>query len=83
MAVGEDLHLDMPRLLQVFLDQHPVVAEGRLRLPPCAGQRGGELRRLADHPHAAPAAAGRGLDQHRKADPLGLLEQPAGVLIAP
>ncbi len=38
VAVGEDLHLDMPRPRQIFLDQHPVVAEGRQRLAPGARQ---------------------------------------------
>ncbi len=81
VPIGEDLDFDVPRPRQVFLDQHAAVAKSGLRLALCAGQRRGELRRAIDGPHPAPAAAGRGLDQDRKADPLGLVEQPARVLV--
>ena len=68
MAVGEDLDLDMARPRQVLLDQHVIVGEGGLGLALGAGQRVGEFVGALDHPHALAAAAGRGLDQHRKAD---------------
>ncbi len=72
VPVGEDLHLDMPRAFEVFLDQQPLVAKRTRGLALCRRERRGELARRVDDPHAAPAAAGRGLDQHRKADPLAL-----------
>ena len=68
MAVGEDLHLHMARLLQVAFEQHAVVAEGGLRLPPRAGQFVEEVRRGEDGAHALAAPAGARLDQHRETD---------------
>ena len=66
--VAEHLHLDMARLLDIFLDQHRVVAEGGLGLAPRAGQRLGEIVGIVDAAHALAAAAGARLDQHRIAD---------------
>jgi hypothetical protein len=43
MAVGKNLDFDMPRPGDVFLDQHAVIAEGRLCFAPAALQRLGEL----------------------------------------
>ena len=47
VRVGEHLHLDVARAFEVALDQHPVVAEGALRLAPRAVERAGELAALA------------------------------------
>ena len=71
MAVAEHLHLDVARPRDVFLDQHPIVAERGLRLALRAGDRFGELAGRIDEPHAPAAAAGRGLDQHGIADAVG------------
>jgi hypothetical protein len=60
----EHLHLDVARAQDIFLDQHPVVAErsaaSRLQLSSMSGNS-------AEHSPAAsplPAAAGHRLDQH-------------------
>src|SRR5205823_1237100 len=63
--VAEQLHLDVARALDVALAENGRVAERGLGLAPCRRERLVELRRLADDPHAAPAAAGRGLDEER------------------
>ncbi len=81
VPVGENLDFDVTRPLEILLDQHAAVAEGGLRLAHRTGQRRGELRRADDDPHAAAAAACRRLDQDRKADPLGLVEQPGRGLV--
>src|SRR6185503_17589127 len=68
VTVGEDLELDMPRVLEEFLHVHLVAAEGRQRLGACDRDRV-EQRRVAVHDaHAAPAAAGGGLDDDGIAD---------------
>ena len=70
-AVGDDLELDVARGLQVALEVDRVVAEGRLGL--AAGGLDGldEVVLGLGDLHAAPAATGGGLDQHREADFLG------------
>ena len=71
VRVGHDLQLDMARAVQVFLDIHRVVAEAGPGLG--AGDAPGflDLVRALGHLHAAAAAAGGSLDQHRIADPCG------------
>ena len=73
-AVGDHLQLDVPRGLQVALHVDGVVAERRLGLPTGGGDRLVEVGFGLGDLHAAPAAACRGLDQHREADVLGRLE---------
>ena len=68
VPVAEDLHLDVPGAVDVFLHVNAAVAEGRLGFLLRRGQVRGERAFLADHAHAATAAAGHGLDQHRVAD---------------
>ena len=53
---------------RVALDQHAVVAEGDARLLLGAASAAAKSSAAVDDPHAAPAAAGHRLDQHRKAD---------------
>ena len=53
VAVGEDLHLDMARRVDVFLDQHALVAEGRFRLALRRGERRRRNRR-GGRPGACP-----------------------------
>ena len=67
-AVAGELHFEMARVEDELLEQHRAVAEGGLRLR--FGRRKRRLEFLCVvHPaHAAAAAAGGGLDQHRKAD---------------
>ena len=61
----------MPGVLYELLDQHPIVAERRLGLALGADDGRCQFGRRVDDAHAAPASAGRRLDQHRKADPVG------------
>ncbi len=65
VRVGDDLHLDVPRARQEALDEHAVVAEAGLGLALGGGDRVVERVRRLDHPHPAPATAGRGLHQQR------------------
>jgi hypothetical protein len=58
VPVGEDLHLDVARPRQIFLDQHAVVVERGLGFALGRSERGGELIGALDHAHAFAAAAG-------------------------
>ena len=72
MVVGEDLHFDVPRVLDVLFQVDAAVAERRFGLG--AALAAGAVfraRSLQRHAHAPAAAAGRGLDEHRKADLVG------------
>ena len=71
VAVGKNLHLDVARRGDVFLDQHAFVAEGGFRLAHGSGERGLEIGVAVDPAHALAAAAGHRLDQHRVADLVG------------
>ncbi len=72
VRVRQDLDLDVPGLLQERLDEDGAVPERRQRLAP--GRRHGlvQLGRVAHDAHAAPAAAGRRLHQHREHEIPGL-----------
>ena len=80
VGVGQHLDLDMARLLDEFLDEDAVVAEGG----GCLGFRAIEaLARLGVVPsnaHALAAAAGGCLDHHRIADLGGNLHGVVGIL---
>ena len=71
LAVEQDLDLDVARALEQPLEDETVVVEGGLGLTPGGGELVGEAVGGADGAHALSAAAGRWLDQHREADPLG------------
>ncbi len=71
LAVGQHLHLDVPGMREIFLEIHGAVAEGGARLVARGGQRRLKLVLEQRKLHAAPAAAGRRLDQHRIADVVG------------
>src|SRR4029077_15134801 len=68
ILVGEDLKLDMPWTLDELLHVEIAIAEGSsgLRLRRC--EQAGELLFTAHNAHAAAAAPGRRLDDHRKTD---------------
>ncbi len=68
LAVSQHLHLDMAGMGEIFLEIDGVVAERGARLVARGDERGLELVLEQRELHAAPAAAGRGLDQHRIAD---------------
>ena len=71
VLIGQNLHFDVPRPFDVSFQIDAGIAEGRLGF----GRRllQGALQRqvVGRHAHAAAAAAGRGLDQHGKADFVG------------
>ena len=78
-AVDRDLDLDVAGVVEPLLEVQRVVAERGLRLGAADLDRLLELAGRADHPHALAAAAGGRLDEHRVADPVGLLEGVAVV----
>ena len=71
VLVGHDLDLDVPRLLDALLDEHPAVAERRLSLGRRLRKRLAQLLGRRDRADAAPAPARRCLEQDRVADLLG------------
>jgi len=81
MAVGKNLDFEVASPRHVFFDQHAIVAEGACCLPLRRGEGRRELRRAGDDPHAPAPAAGGGLDQHRKADPLRLVDKTPRILV--
>ena len=80
VLVAEHLDLDMPRLLDIFLDEHAVVAEARLGLGLRRGEAFLHLLAAIGDAHALAAAAGARLDHHRIADLVGDLDRLLGVL---
>jgi hypothetical protein len=58
----------MARVEDEFFQQHLAVAERGLGLGARTDNRRSQIASAIDPPHAPPAAAGRRLDQHRKAD---------------
>src|SRR5690606_28266002 len=74
VTVGEDLNLDMARLLDELLDEYPVVAKARPRLVHRATNAVPHGVVIDGHAHALAAAAGRSLDHHRIADLAGDLD---------
>ena len=65
--VGQHLNLDVARALDVTLDVNIAVLEGRRRFGRRRLERWPKLVFRAHDAHAAPAAAGRRFDDHRKA----------------
>ena len=80
VLVAEHLDLDMPRLLDIFLDEHAVVAEARLGLGLRRVEAFLHLLAAIGDAHALAAAAGGRLDHHRIADLVGDLDRFLGVL---
>ena len=79
-AVGEDLHLDVPRVDDGLLDEHRRVAERPLGLAHAGLDRLAELLGCVDPPHAAPATAGDGLDEERVRQRARRLDDHVGVV---
>ena len=71
VLVAEDLDLDMARIDDELLDEHPVVAERGFRLRPRTRETFGDLGLGMRNPHALAAAARRGLDHHGITDLVG------------
>ena len=66
VQVGDDLDLDVAGMLEVLFEVDLGAAEGGLRLGLGLVQGRLQGQFVGGHPHAAAAAARRGLDQHRK-----------------
>ena len=79
LPVGQDLEFDMAGLLEILLQVDIAVSEGAPGF--ACGREGGlpEFTRGPHDPHPLPAAAGRGLDDDRIADLLGLAGQDVGI----
>ncbi len=70
LGVGEDLHLDVPRVHHRLLDEHFSVTERALRLAHAGVDRVLEVLLLVDLPHAAPAATRDRLHEQWVGQPL-------------
>ncbi|CDO27231.1 hypothetical protein BN979_00002 [Mycolicibacterium vulneris] len=66
LGIGQDLHLDVPRVDDGLLQIHLRVAERRLRFPRRRLHRLGQRLRVAHPPHAAPTTTGHRLDEQRE-----------------
>ncbi|MDT4831994.1 hypothetical protein FQZ97_655290 [compost metagenome] len=83
LAVAQHLDFDMPGILDQAFDIELAAAEGRARLGLAALEGLFQLRRFAHRAHAAPAAAGQGLEHDRAAFQQGAsLVQAAGAVAA-
>ncbi len=82
VRVGEDLDLDVAGADHGLLEDQLTGTEGARRFRARRGECGGQLFLGWHETHAAPAASGRGLDHHRKADALGLARQRGVGLVA-
>src|SRR5690606_13670914 len=67
-AVAHDLYFDMARLFEIFLDINGFIAKSSACFRARRGQGLAEFRFAACYLHAASAAAGCRLDEHRIAD---------------
>ena len=68
VTIGKDLHLDMPRSIDILLEENPVIAESRRGLALRRCERRAELRRRRDFAHTLATASGDRLDQDRPPD---------------
>ena len=67
MAIAEHLDFDVAGIGDGPFQDHGGIAERALGFGSRAAQRIRKRRGIRDQPHAAPAAAGDGLDHDRKA----------------
>lgn len=74
MLVAEQLHFDVPRSLNEFLDEDIRAAEGGKRLTLCLFVLGHKVGFVADDTHPASAAAVRSFQNHGEAQRLGKRE---------
>src|SRR5262249_8036944 len=68
LAIAEHLDLDMARPFQILLEIDRVIAECGLGFYASCSERGREALRAIGDLHAAAAATGGGLDEHRNSD---------------
>ena len=83
VPVAEHLNLDVARLGNVLFNEAHRITEAGLSFSLRAFERGPEIRRFPDQPHALAATARAGLDHHRIADFVGLGGQHLGILTFP
>src|SRR5688500_3493637 len=67
-GVADDLDLDMPRILDEFLDEHLAAPEACLRFRSCSFPESRKLFRAIHPPDASTTAAGDGFEEDRVAD---------------
>ena len=67
--------IDMAGAWGKAFQEHCRITECALRLGPGGGDRLGRIGHVGDKAHPAPAASGAGLDQKRRAERLGFLQQ--------
>ena len=79
VRVGEHLNLDVARTLEVLLDVDVARSERSQRLTLRSLEGGFELRGLVHQTHPLAATPGHSLQQHRKAEPRGLVAGPLRV----
>ena len=79
MVIGQDLHLDVARMLQISLQVDIGAAERALRRPAAGFERRRELFGPLRDAHPNPAPAGCRLDHHRVTDPFRLAKGGAVV----
>src|ERR1700730_11178153 len=82
VAVGEDLHFDVPRSRQIPLQQQRSVAEAAFGQATRSRQRLGDLSYIANNAHALAATAGSGLDDQWHTETPRLTLQMTEVLIS-
>src|SRR5207237_10386106 len=80
LRISKHLHLDMARPFEIALEEDSVITERARRLALRADQGASKLVGAGHNPHAAAAAAGRGLDQNGIADALCLGRERCGIL---
>ena len=78
VPVGQHLHLHVPRIVQVALDEHGVVREVGLALAPGGVVAAAQLGLVGRDLDALATAAGRSLDRDRVADRGGDLDRLVG-----
>src|SRR5438270_8861898 len=78
-VVRENLDLDVPRPLEVFLDVHVAIAEGLVGLAPGGLERPFDLGVIADQTHSLAASPGHGLQHQGIAEALRLTPRLSGI----
>ena len=79
VRIEQDLDLDVAGTLDQALEDEALVAEGGPRLASRGGELVGQPVGVAHRAHALAATAGRGLDEHRGADPSAAASRAASV----